>query len=172
MTRAISTVLDVGVAIVLIGASVAVFAGVPAPTDGTDALALSTGGSSLAGSTMTVQYERSDGQEVVVTGTVAGLLRDAAIARYDGVGEAYVDAVEESVTDRIDATGTPTQLVGTCGTPDGFGGEAADDRTQVVSGASPPSGHPVEATVYRWNASPTGTAADCDPAVVLRRWSA
>jgi hypothetical protein len=170
MTRAISTVLDVGVAIVLIGASVAVFAGVPAPAEETDTLAPSTGGSGLAGSTMTVQYERTDGQAVVVTGTVAGLLRDAAIARHEGDGDAYVDAVEESVADRIDATGTPTQLLGTCGTADDIGSGA--NRTQVVSGPSPPTGQPVEATVYRWNTSATGTAADCHPAVVLRRWSA
>ena len=171
MTRAISTVLDVGVAIVLIGASVAVFAGVPAPAADTDAPTVSTGGSSLAGSTMTVEYERTDGQPVVVTGTVAGLLRDAAIARHEGVGETYVEAVEDSVTDRIDATGTPTQLLGTCGSLDGTGRTATDNRTQVVAGTSPPTGQPVEATVYRWNASPTGASADCDPAVVLRRWS-
>lgn len=172
MSRAISTVLDVGVAIVLVGASVAVFAGVPSPAAEPERPVPSTGGDTIAGSTMTVQYERTDGQDVAVTGTVAGLLRDAAIARHESASEAYVGAVEESVTDRIDETGTATQLVGACAA--GSGGDAlpSANRSPVVAGPSPPSGQSVDATVYRWNESSAAGSADCDPIVVVRRWSA
>lgn len=171
MSRAISTVLDVGLAIVLVGASVAVFAGVPTPAADPARPVPSTGGDTLAGSTMTVQYERADGQDVAVTGTVAGLVRDAAIARQESASEAYVDAVEESVADRIDETGTATQLVGACEDDSGRDAVPSANRSPVVAGPTPPSGQSVDATVYRWNESSDAGTANCDPIVVVRRWS-
>jgi len=170
MNRGISTVVDVSVAIVLVGASVALLAGVPAP-DSPSHQAPGTGGTAIAGSTTTVQYERVDGQTAVVTGTAAGLLRDAAIARYRGTGGPFVEAVARSVASRIERTGTPAQLVAACPGSD-----------PVVAGTAPPDERPVRATVYHWNestlanasaATDRGDAADrCRPVVVVRRWDA
>lgn len=168
--RGISTVLDVGFAVVLIGASVAVLAGVPmpAPDHGADA---GVGGVSVAGSTMTVEYERPDGRSAVATGTVAGHLRDATLARQAGVGEDYVGAVERRVAERIETTGARTQLVGTCSVSAGTGVDSRGAAEPVVAGPAPPTGVPVDATVYRWNEGGRPGTADCDPVVVVRRWS-
>lgn len=180
MNRGISTVLDVGIAIVLVGASVAVLAGVP--TSGVDQQPTvhAGGGDAIAGSTMTVQYERDGDRRAVVTRTVAGHVRDAAIASQTGVGEPYVTAVEEDVSDRIDDTGTRTQLVGACvadGGPSASGAQtwnASDEGRHggtVVAGPAPPTGATVDATVYRWNESAVPTTAGCQPVVVVRSWS-
>lgn len=170
MNRGISTVLDVGLAIVLIGASVAVLAGVPTPNPdhGADA---EVGGVSVAGSTMTIEYDRPDGQSAVATGTVAGHLRDAALARRAGVGDDYVAAVESDVADRIETTGAPTQLVGACSRPDRGEDDSRRETEPVVAGPTPPTGEPVDATVYRWNADAGQSTGECDPVVVVRRWS-
>lgn len=181
MNRGISTVLDVGFAIVLVGASVAVLAGVPTTGVDQQPSVHVGGGVAVAGSTLTVQYERHDDRSAVVTRTVAGHVRDAAIARDQGVGETYVSTVEADVADRIEETGTPTQLVGACvddgrasmmgpETKHGSGDEARD-AGMVVAGPAPPSGAPVDATVYRWNASAVPTSTDCQPVVVVRSWS-
>lgn len=169
MNRAISTVLDVGFAIVLVSASVVVLAGVPAPDVDQRPAVQGGGGAAVAGSTMTVQYARDDGQQAAVTRTVAGHLRDAAIAREQAVGEAYVTAVADDLSDRIETTGTPTQLVGACVEQDG---DVAGTETEpVVAGPAPPTGVPVDATLYRWNESAVPASADCRPVVVVRRWS-
>lgn len=172
MNRAISTVLDVGVAMVLVGASVALLAGVPVPAGGDDVAVHAGGGSAVAGSTMTVEYERADGQQVQVTGTVAGLLHDAALSRQAGVGAPYVTAVETAVADRIQNTGTPTQLVGTCVPADGAA-PTESVPAPVVAGPTPPGDEPVDATTYRWNGNQDAATAtdDCDPLVVVREWS-
>ncbi|MFB6133034.1 MAG: hypothetical protein ABEJ44_06490 [Halanaeroarchaeum sp.] len=170
MNRGISTVLDVGFAIVLVGASVAVLSGVPtsAPDHGADA---DVGGVSVAGSTLTVEYERRDGQSAIVTGTVAGHLRDAALARRAGVGADYVRAVERQVADRVEVTGARTQLVGACSVSAGVGDDSRGATEPVVAGPAPPTGEPVDATVYRWNAVERPPTVACDPVVVVRRWS-
>lgn len=170
MNRGISTVLDVGFAIVLVGASVAVLAGVPTPGPDHGAEA-GVGGVSVAGSTMTVEYERPDGQSAVATGTVAGHLRDAALARRAGVGDSYVAAVETDVAARIETTGAATQLVGACSPSARGGTDSRREPEPVVVGPAPPSGEPVDATVYRWNAVERPPTVECDPVVVVRRWS-
>lgn len=170
MSRGISTVLDVGFAVVLVGASVAVLAGVPSPgLDG--AASAQVGGASVAGSTMTVQYERPDGQSAVVTATVAGHLRDAALARRAGVGDAYVEAVEADVGTRIESTGASAQILGACSADAETGGALSEGAETVVAGPAPPTGEPVDATVYRWNGDEHRETVDCDPVVVVRRWS-
>lgn len=171
MNRGISTVLDVGVAIVLIGASVGVLAGVPTPAVDQRSAVHSGGGVAVAGSTMSVQYDREDGQTVVVTRTVAGHVRDAAIARHAGVGDAYTTAVESAVADRIEETGTRAQLVGACeANAEDLDREAADGGPVVV-GPAPPMERPVDATVYRWNGTDSAATAACEPVVVVRSWS-
>ncbi|AKH97094.1 DUF7284 family protein [Halanaeroarchaeum sulfurireducens] len=167
MNRAISTVFDVGFAIVLVGASVAVLAGVPAPGTDQPPTVHSGGGVALSGSTMTVQYPREDGPPAVVTGTVAGHVRDAAVARHAGVGDDYVAAVEREVGTRIKDTGTRTQLVGACEPRN----EPSTPADTIVVGPAPPTGDPVDATAYRWNETDDGGSRDCDPVVVVRRWS-
>ncbi|WP_259519264.1 hypothetical protein [Halanaeroarchaeum sp. HSR-CO] len=181
MNRGISTVLDVGFAIVLVGASVAVLAGVPATGVDQQPAVHASGGVAVAGSTMTVEYEREDDRSAVVTRTVAGHVRDAAIARDQGVGEPYVSAVEADVADRIAETGTRTQIVGACvedGRASTMGPEtrhesadAGQDAGTVVAGPAPPTGAPVDATVYRWNESAVPTSTACQPVVVVRSWS-
>lgn len=181
MNRGISTVLDVGFAIVLVGASVAVLAGVPTPGVDQQPVVHAGGGVAVAGSTMTVQYERDDDRPAIVTRTVAGHVRDAVISRDEGVGETYVTAVEDDVADRIEKTGTPTQLVGACvadgrapttaSEPRQRNGDEGYDDGMVVAGPTPPTGAPVDATLYRWNESAVPTSADCQPVVVVRSWS-
>lgn len=169
MNRGISTVLDVGFAIVLVGASVAVLTGVPAPGPATPPADHLAGGVAVAGSTLTVQYDRADGESAVVTGTVGTLLRDAAIARHMGVGEPFATSVTAAVDDRIEGTGTPTQLVGAC-VPASASVSRSTIRDRVVAGPAPPTGASVDATVYKWNGSVAGRA-DCEPVVVVRSWS-
>lgn len=161
MSRGMSTVVDVALATVLIGASVAVFVGAPPPAGGGDATPImpDSGGVAVAGATLTVSYRRADGERATVTGTVAGLLRDAAIARRRGTGRRYVDAVRRRIDRRIDRVGTPAQLVGACGMAE-----------PVVAGPTPPGDAPVIATVYRWNRT-AANGTDCRPVVVVRRWS-
>lgn len=156
MSRAISTVVDVSLAVVLVGASVAVLSGV-APADPSPAPRPGSGGAAVAGSTLAVQYERPDGASASVAATVAGHLRDAAIARNRSTDDRYVEAVRSAVGDRLDRVGAPAQLVAAC---------PGDDP--VVAGRTPPTGAAVAATVYRWNAS---TDDSCAPVVVVRRWS-
>ena len=171
MSRGISTVLDVGIAIVLIGASVGVLAGVPVPTEEQGMAAHRGGGVAVAGSTMSVEYDREDGQTVVVTRTVAGHVRDAAIARDAGVGDAYTTAVESAVADRIGETGTRAQLVGACESVAEEPDREAADGDPFAVGPAPPLDRPVDATVYRWNGSDSEATADCEPVVVVRSWS-
>lgn len=163
MNRGISTVVDVAIAIVLVGASVALLSGVPAPDQPTHPSSESAG-AAIAGSTTTVHYDRADGQSAVVTGTAAGLLRDAAIARHRGVGEPFVEAVARTVARRIERTGTRAQLVAAC-----------PDSDPVVAGTGPPDERPVSATVFRWGRSGVNGTTDeedrCHPVVVVRRWS-
>ncbi|MFB6069606.1 MAG: hypothetical protein ABEJ76_01175 [Halanaeroarchaeum sp.] len=157
MTRGLSTVVDVAFAILLVGSSVAVLSGVH-PADPAPRVQPGTGGEAVAGSTMTVRYERADGASAAVTGTVAGLVRDAAIARHRGVGGRYVAAVTDAVDDRLAETGVRAQIVGAC---------PGDDP--VVAGQTPAGSRGIRATAYRWNA--TEGVDDCRPTVVVRRWS-
>lgn len=156
MSRGISTVVDVSLAVVLVGASVGVLSGVPA-ADPSPAPRPGSGGAAVAGSTLAVQYERADGESASVTATVAGHLRDAAIARNRSGDERYVAAVTRAVGDRLDRVGAHANLVASC---------PGDDP--VVAGRTPPTGAAVTATVYRWNASADDS---CAPVVVVRRWS-
>lgn len=159
MNRGISTVVDVSLAIVLVGTSVAVLSGVPAAHSQLMTTP-NTGGAAVAGSTLTVEYERPDGEMATVTGTVAGLLRDAAIARSRGPAGEYAGAVTSAIGGRLDRTGAPAQLVAGCGGID-----------PVVAGPHPPTGVAVTATVYRWNGTASGADRQCRPVVVVRRWS-
>lgn len=167
MNRGISTVLDVGVAIVLVGASVAVLAGVPTPGATEDVATHTGGGVAVAGSTMTVSYERPDGQTASVTRTVAGHLSVAAKTRATDSGDDYTTAVERDVAERIEDTGTSTQLASACvrETP-----ESSQVESTVVVGQAPPGDATVDAVVYRPKES-TSDSSECDPVVVVRSWS-
>ncbi|MFB6124724.1 MAG: hypothetical protein ABEJ59_02030 [Halanaeroarchaeum sp.] len=156
MSRGISTVVDVSLAVVLVGASVGVLAGV-APTQPSPPPRPGSGGAAVAGTTLAVDYDRADGASASVTATVAGHLRDAAIARNRSTDGRYVAAVTGAVGDRLDRVGVDAQLLASC---------PGDDP--VVAGRAPPTGGAVTATVYRWNAS---AEERCAPVVVVRRWS-
>ncbi|MFB6094007.1 MAG: hypothetical protein ABEJ77_03605 [Halanaeroarchaeum sp.] len=170
MNRGISTVLDVGIAMVLIGASVAVIAGVPAPDEGASRVP-EVGETAIGGSTLTVRYDRPDGPDAVVTGTATGLIRDAALGRGTPAGAAYADAVERAVTERIEETSARVQIVGACSTGD-VDPDDVDGERRVVAGPAPPGDRPVDATLYRWNATRRSDGTACSPVVVVRRWSA
>ncbi|MFB6135110.1 MAG: hypothetical protein ABEJ55_08990 [Halanaeroarchaeum sp.] len=161
MSRGISTVLDVGIAIVVVGAAVGILVGIPSPSSNQGGTAAPVDGAAIAGSTTTITYPRDGGGPAVVTGTAAGLLADAARARQDGTGAAYVDAITAAIDERIDDTGATTQLVAACTA-------GPSRRDHVVAGPAPPGGVAVDATTYHLDGN---VSEGCRPVVVLRRWS-
>lgn len=77
--RAVSTVLDVSVCLLLVGAAVLTLLGAPAPDPDPAAGRAQEVTSTLAGSTATVSYD-DRGENLTTHGTLAGLLAEAAVA--------------------------------------------------------------------------------------------
>ncbi|WP_336034840.1 DUF7284 family protein [Halobacterium yunchengense] len=94
MSRAVSTVLDASLAVLLVSAAVVALVAIPGddprPAD-PDAAART-----VLASTATATYQTDAGSEPV-TGRVGTLLAHAAVADRDGASEPFVDAVESAV---------------------------------------------------------------------------
>lgn len=172
--RGLSTPLDVAVGLLLVGAAVGVIAGVPAHQS--SQADPGPRGSVLLGSVIEVSYETERGP-AAVTGTIGGLVGEAVIAtgptaqagsssaNKSAETRAFVEAVRRKVGGRVSELGVPIQIVGYCRSGAG---------DPLVIGRSVPQGAAVTASVYDSSQPATlnrSTAAECDPAVVVRRWS-
>lgn len=177
-SRGISTVVDVAIGLLLVSAAVSVIAGINPPADNTP----ETSGSVLLGSRVDVQVAAS-GPETTVTGTMGGMVGDAVLAGQPPVtarDRAFRRAVRAAVERRISETGVPIQVIGYCrgGAAAGAGGDDGSmpsGQAIFVAGADTPPERPIRAVVYDVPGGPaTGTPSgnrDCEPAVVVRRWS-
>ena len=163
--RGMSTPLDVALGLLLVGAAVGVIAGIqPAVPDTPDSR-----GSVLLGSQIEVTYETADGP-AQVSGTMGGLLGDAVRAgtgKVDSRDRAFRRAVTEAADSRVSALGPPIQVIGYC---------TANPRepASLVVGEMVPPETPIRAAVYELptdDRESTRSPADCQPAVVVRRWS-
>jgi hypothetical protein len=163
--RGISTVVDVAVGLLLVGAAVGVVAGINPPADASP----DTSGSVLLGTRMEVS-SGADDPTARVTGAMGSLIADAALAGTPPVSSrdrAFRRAVRSAVSRRLSKLGVPFQVVGFC--------RQGPMSASIVAGPDVPPDRPVRATVYEVpppealrNETPSGR---CDPAVVVRRWS-
>lgn len=138
-TRAISTVVDVSVCLLLVSA--AVLAVVTTPVAGPDPAAgraeeLAT---TLAGSTAAVDYT-TPGRNRTARGTYAGLLADAARMERSNRSRAFRGAVRETTTPVLQGDGWRAQVVVVWRPYEGA------DAGEVVVGPSPPPAADVHAT--------------------------
>ncbi|AOW80638.1 hypothetical protein HTSR_1462 [Halodesulfurarchaeum formicicum] len=159
--RGVSTVLDVVLGLLLVGLAAGVLVtSIPQPADPPTA----DGTPSVLGSTLTVEYETSAGAHSVEA-TVGTLLGDAILASHGSQTPrtaAFRSAVETRVSSHLETHGLPVQLVGSC-----RGNESTDP---LVVGPAPPGDQVVRATVYQVPA-PASATEQCEPVVVVRRWS-
>lgn len=150
MTRAISTVVDVSLAILLVSAAavalVAIPSDDPAPPD-PDAAART-----VLASTATVEYGPADGQ--TTTGRVSTLLAQAAVAADRGTASGFVAAVERAADGVARATGGRVEVVATAGA-----------ATLRVGTRPPPGAAAVTATTHAVDANGTTVS------VTVRTWS-
>lgn len=113
MSRAISTVLDASLALLLVSAAAVALVTIPggsqSPPD-PDAAA-----STVLASTATATYQTADGSHRNVTGRVSTLLAQAAIATRDDSNERFVDAVEAAVDDVLARADGRIAVVATAG---------------------------------------------------------
>lgn len=133
--RALSTVLDVCLALLLVGAAVLTL--VSAPTPGIDPSAgrAEEVATTLAGSTATVRYD-DGGSTRTIHGTRAGLLADAAVSnRTPASGRSLRSAVSNATRPVIVGRGWRGQVVAIWRPFEG-----ANDVARVRVGAAPPDG--------------------------------
>ena len=150
MARAVSTVLDVAVCLLLVGAAVATLATAPPATGGSGAPDAAPAASGLA--TVTASVPAAGDRRV--HDTLAGHLGDAAVvdARLDGAAlvatgypGAVAEEVEASTADRTHVTarwepypGAPLAGAVTAGEPPPPGADVAATRLTVDSGLQAP----------------------------------
>jgi hypothetical protein len=138
--RAVSTVLDVSVSLLLVGAAMLTL--LSAPTAGPDPAAgrAEEVATTLAGSTATVSYEAA-GETRAAHGTMAGLLADAAVSnRTPGDGAAFRAAVASATRSSLGGTGWRGEIIATWRPYEG-----ADDAARMRVGRTPPVGVSVHA---------------------------
>lgn len=113
MTRAVSTVVDVALCLLLLSAAVGILLGASPPDESVDDRPHET--ATIVGTTTgEVEYESETGERIVRRGTLAELLAAAAVANttIDGDGplgnERFVAAVSEFVEHELDANAVGT----------------------------------------------------------------
>lgn len=159
--RGVSTVVDVALGLLLVGAAAGVIATAPVAPDQT---VTERGAPSLLGPTITVEFETEAGHWTVEE-SVGGLVGRAAVADPETErSAAFRAAVERAVGSYLDRHAAAVQLVGSCRGPDA--GEP------LLIGTAPPDDRPVRATTYELSTTgPSTNGSACEPIVVLRRWS-
>lgn len=134
MTRAVSTVMDVSLALLLVSAAAVALVTIPAddprPPD-PDAAARS-----VLASTVTTQYQAASGEQRVAAGRVGTLLGEAVVSAARGENPAFVQAVETSVSKLLARTDGRIAVVATAG---------ADT---LRAGPSPPAGVAVASVTH------------------------
>jgi hypothetical protein len=149
VTRAVSTVVDVSLALLLVSAAAVALVTIPGdepePPD-PDAAART-----VLASTATVSYGEAD--ERVASGRVSTLLAHAAVAADRDARPGFVASVETAVGAVVEDAGGQAELVATAG----------DDALRV--GSRPPPDAPVAATTHEVPANETTVT------VTVRTWS-
>lgn len=134
MTRGVSTVVDVSLALLLVSAAAVALVAIPSddprPPD-PDATA-----QAVLASTVTTTYEAASGVQRTKSGRVAALLGEAAVAADRGTDPAFVRAVETAVAELLARTDGRVEVVATAGS------------AMVRTGASPPAGATVAAVAH------------------------
>lgn len=134
MTRAVSTVVDVSLALLLVSAAAVTLVTIPAddprpPDPGAAAR-------SVLASTISTQYQSASGEQRVAAGRVGTLLGEAAVSADRGENPAFVRAVEASVAKLLARTDGRIEVVITAG------------AATLRAGASPPTGAAVAAVIH------------------------
>lgn len=149
MSRAVSTVVDVSLAILLVSA--AAVALVTIPHDEPDPPDPDAAARTVLASTVTVTY--GEAGERVASGRVSTLLAHAAVAGHRSETPGFVAAVRVAVADVLETAGGRLEVVATAG------------ETSIRAGPRPPPDASVAATAHE---VPTnGTTVT----VTVRTWS-
>jgi hypothetical protein len=150
VTRAISTVVDVSLAILLVSAAAVALVTIPSsepePPD-PDATART-----VLASTVTVDYGQADGR--TTAGRLSTLLAHAAVAADRGSTPGFVAAVERAADDVVRDTGGRVEVVAVAGA-----------STLRVGTRPPPDASAVAATTHDVDANGTTVS------VTVRTWS-
>lgn len=158
--RGVSTPIDVVLGLLLVGIATGVVAtAAPTPVEKPP----QGGQEAILGSSLTVEFETEAGNWTVrntVGGHLAAAARAGQSSRSDRAS-AYRSATQAAVSELVETHGMHVQILGACRGP--------ARPTPLVAGRTPPPDRPVSATVYER----PGLASDgeCQPVVVLRRWS-
>lgn len=133
--RAISTVLDVSMAMMLVSAAALVLVSVPNhnrhPADP------DVSARAVLVSTTTANYRTSVGQKRTVSGHVAILLGHAVVSKHRGLNPQFVTAVHTAVTDVLDDIGSNVVVSANIG------------DTHIIVGTRPPPSASVAAVTHR-----------------------
>jgi len=149
VTRAVSTVVDVSLAILLVSAAAVALVTIPGdesePPD-PDATART-----VLASTVTAPYGQTD--ERVASGRVSTLLARAAVAADRDVRPAFVAAVTEAAAGIVGDAGGRVELVATAGDATLRVGPRPphDDAVAATTHAVPANGTAVSITVRTWS---------------------
>ena len=147
MTRAVSTVLDASLCLLLVSASVLTLVGIPTD-DGGDPRTADDTAELLATSTARVTHEVGD-ENRTAHDTLAGFLATAAVARGRGGDsqsssiERFERAVTEQVNRTLRRTDGTAQVIARRESP-----RAATPGERVVAGRRPPADADVHAAVF------------------------
>lgn len=138
--RAVSTVLDVCLCVLLVGAAVLTLVSATAPEPDPAAGRAEEVATTLAGATATVSY--ASGDEVrTAHGTLAGLLADAAVSnRTPSSGRGLRDAVGNATRPALVGRGWRAEVVATWRPYEG-----AEEVSRIRVGGRPPAGVDVHA---------------------------
>ncbi|MFB6138293.1 MAG: hypothetical protein ABEJ42_08170 [Halobacteriaceae archaeon] len=151
--RGVSTVVDVSLCLLLVGASVGVLVAAP-DRHSTDPPSPRPVATVLGTATGSVPVDAPGGR-ATVREPLAGLLASAAAKRGDEGARPFVRAVRERLVEALSSVSGPVQVIAT-----------APDGGRVVVGPSPPPGVTVAAVSL---AVPTGARGLAR--VTVRRWS-
>ncbi|MCG1002196.1 MULTISPECIES: hypothetical protein [Halobacterium] len=151
MSRAISTVLDASLAVLLVSAAAVALVTIPGgdrrPPD-PDAAART-----VLASTATAEYQTANGSQRAVSGRVGTLLAHAAVADNRSANSRFADAVENAVGDVLASVDGHVAVVATAG----------DGRVRV--GERPPPSASVAAVAHE------AVAENHSVTVTVRTWS-
>lgn len=152
MSRAISTVLDASLAVLLVSAAAVALVTIPGgdqrPPD-PDAAART-----VLASTTTAEYQTANGSQRTVSGRVGTLLAHAAVADGRSEHSQFADAVEDAVADVLADADGHVAVVATAG----------DGRVRV--GERPPPSVSVAAVSHE------AVAENDSATITVRTWSA
>jgi hypothetical protein len=142
--RAVSTVLDVSLCLLLVGTAVLTLAAAPTPQQDPAAGSADGTASTLAATEVTVDYERGD-RTRHAHGSLAGLLADAAVANgTPGEAPNFTAAVTRATLPALAGEGWHGQVVATWRPYEG-----AERGGTVLAGPDPPAGADVHAATMR-----------------------